>query len=520
MLNEEQEQAKKMIEEFIECGDGFFGLLGAGGTGKTYLMTTFEDAEKYQYLAPTNKAVNVLRKGLMNNGIFKPNVKTIDSFFSLRMKKDENNKTIHTYKQPCFDKFKPRVIVVDECSMLTVKHVNLLKSLTPKIPIVLIGDEMQLPPVEEEEPFIDFDGFKKSVAFQEITQSYKLTKQNRQSTESDLFNLINGFRNNMEKRMDSKKIAELKNNGKDVLYFHQNSPEFESFIKENECVAITFKNNTCDYFNYKIGSVISNNKKYNIKEINEGDEVVFNSFYFKEDVTFYTSEKVKVVDIFEEEVRIKIADIGIEIVAEQPKAIVKNELGIDKVIWLKNSDLREVVYRRIYYQKSITTDKVLLSKLNTFYSDFKNGFADLKKPYAMTSHKSQGSTFENIVIPVYDFYKKEHRDANQLFYVAISRAKSKIVFVDGLCNFNGSTRRVLFTEEERFLVASSQNWECNICENEITDAKFDIDHKIRLGEKSNRGELGTNNLSNLQAICKTCHKEKTKTDKQWTITKN
>ena len=514
MLNEEQQQAKELIEEFIENGQGFFGLLGSGGTGKTFVMTNFEDAEDYQYLAPTNKAVNVLRNGLKKNGILIPNVKTIDSFFSLRMKKDEKNETIYSYRQPKFDNKKPKVIVVDECSMLTIKHVELLTNLTPKIPIVLIGDEMQLPPVELES-FIDVDGFKKSIAFSCINQTFKLTKQNRQSIESDLFKLINGFRNNMEKRMDAKKIAEVKNNGKDIFYFKQNSTEFETFIKENKCVSITFKNNTSDYFNYKIGSVISNNKRYNIKEINKGDEVVFNSFYFKEDVTFYTSEKIKIVDVFNENVTIEIPEINVKVQCVQTKAIVKNEIGIDKVIWLKNSDLRDLVWKRIYYHKNKTTNKVLLSKLNTFYNDFKNGFADLKKPYSMTSHKSQGSTFENIIVPVYDFYKKEHKDANQLFYVAISRASKKIVFVDGICNFNKSTKRVLFTEEERYLIASSQNWNCNICETELTDAKFEIDHIYRLGYVDDKGKVkGNNDLSNLQAICKTCHKEKTKTEKQ------
>jgi excinuclease UvrABC helicase subunit UvrB len=98
MLNIEQKEAKEKIINFIENRKGFFGLLGAGGTGKTYLITSMEDSENYQYLAATNKAVNVLRKNLIKNGFFKPNVKTIDSFFKLRMKKDHENKTVYDYK--------------------------------------------------------------------------------------------------------------------------------------------------------------------------------------------------------------------------------------------------------------------------------------------------------------------------------------------------------------------------------------------------------------------------------------
>jgi ABC-type dipeptide/oligopeptide/nickel transport system ATPase component len=78
MLNEEQQQAKDNIQNFIRNGKGVFGLIGAGGTGKTYLITSLPDVENYQFLAPTNKAVNILRQGLIKNGVIKPNVKTIE----------------------------------------------------------------------------------------------------------------------------------------------------------------------------------------------------------------------------------------------------------------------------------------------------------------------------------------------------------------------------------------------------------------------------------------------------------
>lgn len=513
-LNVEQIEAKKQIQEFIKNKTGFFGLLGAGGTGKTYLITSLKSAEEYQFLAPTNKAVNVLRNGLKRNGMIIPKVSTVDSFFSLRMKKDEQNKTIYTYKQPNFDRI-PDVIIVDECSMLSMNHIELLSNMIKKIPIILLGDDMQLPPVQEGSDFIDVDGFKKSKSFSVISQSYTLKLQNRQSQESGLFKLINGFRNHMSERMDAKQIATQKNNKLDVLFMHQNSLELEDFISKNECVAITFKNNTCDYFNYKIGSVISKNKRYNIYDFNEGDNVVFNSFYLKDEVCFYTSELVKIIKIFYEDVSVDIPEINVTVTGNQKKAIVKNELGIDKIIWMQNSELRDIVYRRIYRRKKTITDSKILAKLNTFYNDFKNGFADLKKPYALTSHKSQGSTYKNVIIPVYDFYKKEYKDANQLLYVAMSRASEKIVFVDGFCNFTNKDKRVQFTEEERCLIASIQNWKCNICSIELNDAKYEIDHIKRLGYVNEKNEKeGTNTLSNLQAICKTCHKEKTQKEQK------
>lgn len=509
MLNKGQQEAKELISNFIKNEVGVFGLLGAGGTGKTYLITSINGSEEYQYLAPTNKAVNVLRKGLIQKDVIKPNVKTIDSFFRLRMKKDADNKTIYSYKQPAIDKI-PKVIIVDECSMLTSNHIDLILNMNKKIPVIFLGDDMQLPPVEEDDNiFIDKDGFKKSLSFSVMKQSYTLTEQNRQNKDSDLYNLINGFRVDMGNNIPIRNIAFLKNNGIDILYYKQNSQELNNFIKENESFAVTFKNNTSDYFNYKIGSVKTGSKKYNIREVNEGETLVFNSFYMRDDVCFYTSEMINVVSIFQENVQIEIPISGAIVEATQKKAIVKNENGLDKVIWLKNSELLKKVWQRVYYYKNKINKAKDLAELNTFYSDFKNGFANLKKPFSLTTHKSQGSTFKNVIIPIYDFYKKNHRDANQLIYVAMSRASEKIVFVDGWCNFNGSTKRVNFTEEERCLIAGSQNWKCNDCGIDLEDAKYDIDHKVRLGSFDEKGNLGTNNIGNLQALCKECHKHKT-----------
>jgi hypothetical protein len=374
---------------------------------------------------------------------------------------------------------------------------------------------MQIPPVEDEEKkFTDIDGFTKSKAFQMINEKYTLTIQNRQKENSKLFTLINTFRTHMDKFINIYSLAKKFNNNDDILFFHQDSEELKNFIKKNNTTAVCFKNNTADYFNYKIGINLSEKKTYNIKDINEGDILMFDSFYYKSEVCFYTSEMIKILKIFTEEEKIKIPSRDKVYEFSQKKAIVKNESGFDKIIWLPNVDLRNKIYGMIYNDKKQINNKEQLSKLNTFYSDFMNGFAKLKKPYGISAHKSQGTTIDNVIIPVYDFYKKNYKEANQLVYVAMSRASKKIIFVNGWCNFNSSTKRVRFTEEERCLIAGSQNWKCNHCEENLLDFKYEIDHEIRLGEQNRKGKIGTNNIENLQALCKECHKEKTKIDNE------
>ncbi len=55
-------------------------------------------------------------------------------------------------------------------------------------------------------------------------------------------------------------------------------------------------------------------------------------------------------------------------------------------------------------------------------------------------------------------------------------------------------------------VASNQKWKCNICSNTL-DASYEIDHIIPLYKN------GSNDVINLQALCRNCHGKKTILDR-------
>jgi hypothetical protein len=65
---------------------------------------------------------------------------------------------------------------------------------------------------------------------------------------------------------------------------------------------------------------------------------------------------------------------------------------------------------------------------------------------------------------------------------------------------NSNKRRV--NELTKKTIASNQQWKCNICNN-ILDASYEIDHIIPLYKG------GTNDIYNLQALCRNCHGKKT-----------
>ena len=58
------------------------------------------------------------------------------------------------------------------------------------------------------------------------------------------------------------------------------------------------------------------------------------------------------------------------------------------------------------------------------------------------------------------------------------------------------------SESTKKIVASNQNWRCLMCRN-LLDYSYEIDHNVPLFAG------GTNNISNLHALCRNCHGKKT-----------
>lgn len=65
----------------------------------------------------------------------------------------------------------------------------------------------------------------------------------------------------------------------------------------------------------------------------------------------------------------------------------------------------------------------------------------------------------------------------------------------------GKVERCVSGTKKKY-VAASQGWKCGECKTQL-DAWFEVDHKTRLADG------GSNHISNLVALCRTCHGQKT-----------
>ena len=103
--------------------------------------------------------------------------------------------------------------------------------------------------------------------------------------------------------------------------------------------------------------------------------------------------------------------------------------------------------------------------------------------------------FKNLwfILPILTMYL-EKDSISKLFYNSPKKYTSNKVL------------RSRLNETKKKVVASSQQWSCKNCK-QLLDASYEIDHIIPLYKG------GNNDLTNLQALCRNCHGQKTINDK-------
>jgi len=174
-LNQEQTQVVEQLHEFYnDPKKQLFQINAPAGTGKTTLIGVFleellnlEDDLKIVVCAYTNKAKKVLqRSSSFSNIINEIHIKTIHQYFGSKQDYDDDGEVIFKYTYSLWlnnevvSSHMINLAIVDEVSMVNEEQYNTFMSflkLNPKLKIITLGDNCQLPPVEKNEKgkFVD-----------------------------------------------------------------------------------------------------------------------------------------------------------------------------------------------------------------------------------------------------------------------------------------------------------------------------------------------------------------------------
>lgn len=449
-LNDQQQNSIDAMLKFIEeKQNNFFCLIGPAGTGKTttiqHLIHRLPSNTRICFTAPTNKAVRVLRKMAFKMEL-SVDCLTIYSLLGLKVTMQKDKEVIKGGGKSSLDKFD--IVVIDEMSMINVEllgYIHRAVNMAESTQIIFMGDACQLPPVGES----------MSAAFA-INNQATLTKVMRQRTENPILGLCTDIRQAIEKGDCRVPGIQAMTNTEGTIGVHVMSGKLFSswmpsaFSNENfdsnydRFRVIAWRNKIVDAYNKQIQSL-----RYPglTMPFAVGEPVVFSSPLHRLSMTHDYS--------FDDHIMAGWDDV---LCSTESEGVVESIVEVEPFIfgpfsseynfrpftlsrYLVTCAMIENVEPQLSF--TITGDKEGLKDLLNFVAkSIQDGngltwfqfwllnkyFADLRPAYAMTAHKSQGSTFDNVFVDVQDIMGNPNTDeALRCLYVAVSRASQNVV---------------------------------------------------------------------------------------------
>lgn len=461
----DQQKAYSSLIEFINSpynpNDYKRALVGPAGTGKTYLVKALIKNCGLSYstiglAAPTHKACRVLNESIRIPNV---NVNTLQSDLGLRLNFDVEKFDIDN---PPFDpkgRIKIgnyRLYIIDESSMINRGLMMFLERTckTNKCKIIYIGDNSQLAPVGE----------KYSSAFKGIKTS-KLTQIVRQGDNNPVSYLLDLLRYDVEHKsftfLEHISRNRSKFNEDNTKGYYVCSPiEFEHLVKINfsdeeltrnidYTKVIAYTNNTVSAWNKFIRNTIIADADKSV--ITKNDLIIsyvtlvnqFNDCIIKNSEEYVLKDVVNYIHP-----RYNLKGFMVRFIAihggtvTSPLFVVdhKDNFTIQMYVKLsremiqdaKNASARIKAQRWRDYYSFKESCLLLTNIINPTTKKIEFG-RDLDYGFSLTSHKSQGSTFDTAFVDindiVYDKYGNPYTDAeeiNRRLYVACSRCKNKL----------------------------------------------------------------------------------------------
>ncbi len=386
--NDDQKHA---IKEALS--NNFLVITGGPGTGKTTIIKAicklYQDLngfdinalmENLALLAPTGRAA----KRIAEQTLLKTS--TIHRF--LKWNKEDNTFNVNEY-----NKSNVRFVIIDESSMIdTYLLYNLLLGLKENTKIILIGDYNQLPSVGPGQIL-------KDIVESDLVNIIKLNKLYRQEETSNI-NLLAYNINNGNFSLD------LFNTSDDLIFKESSSDKLKDYLKEyilkykdmsfNDFITLApiyKQENGIDDLNYFMQEIL------NPKSFNK-NEIVIDGVLYRE------NDKV------------------IELVNMVDDNVFNGDIG--KILRIKNTTPKEVL---------IDFDSNIVKFTPTTFNNFSLG-------YTISIHKSQGSEFDTVIIPVLNKYS--NMLYKKLIYTATTRAKKKLILVGEI----DALKRAIYNDRE------------------------------------------------------------------------
>ena len=372
-------------------------LTGGPGTGKTLTVNailktilSINNNAKVKLCAPTGRASKRIMEVTSYEATTIHKLLNINSYGTIT-KEDEIPQSMQNLDY----------LIIDEFSMVDIKlFYEILICLDEKTRLIIIGDHNQLPSVGPGQIL-------KDLIESEIVPTVELTKIFRQSKISNIVTLAHQIIKNMNISLNDYYISNLK----DILTKDVSFVETLSIQQTKEMVYEVIKILFDDGLNFNHIQILSpmNKGEIGTNAINNEIQRIYNG-------NIFDSEKF----VINSNLYISKGDKVIQTVNNYSPSIevMNGTIGyVEQVLLMDNPNLVEKIKEDTVVINFDDEDKDFMGK----------DIYDVKLAYDITIHKSQGSEFPIVILPL-DMSQKVMLNKN-LLYTAITRAKEKLIIV-------------------------------------------------------------------------------------------
>lgn len=401
----------------FDPSEPFFCLGGYAGTGKSFSITLLAKDSDLAYrpheicfTAPTNKAVKVLRAYLNQAGLEASPSKTIYSLLGLSLQANGEVKELAMPEEPV-DLSGYKVIVVDEASMVNRFLMDAIHAAFDDwgVPFIFMGDPAQLPPVGEV-----------SSPVWKIQNGAQLVTVMRYG--NSMLDLATRIRTVVDSPFPSIKIETdppvFRYKGKGD-WLNKAIENLELF-KSGEAKIISWRNAKVDEYNKVIRQEIFGRAEARANIWLPGDKIVATAMLkdLDDEIFMRTDEEAAIEQVA---------------TGTHPKY---QEFEIFNLLCLCEDGRKRTI-------RSLTPEGSfhLSNRLNELSMEAKNGkrykwrefwqlkeaFNEIRHSYAITSHRSQGSSYLKVWVDLEDIMLNRNRqEAFRSLYVSCTRQREEL----------------------------------------------------------------------------------------------
>jgi exodeoxyribonuclease-5 len=460
-LNVDQRKAfDKLCNFLMSPDDSIYVIKGWAGTGKTYCVSLFvkyvleivyptKNWYKIAVTGPTNKSVRVIKKtsGIRNTRV---TFQTTHKLLGLKEKITMEGKQEFTNDGD----FKPsinstKLLIIDEVSMLNDDLFEKILEYRGKTKIICMGDPAQIPPVGRP----DCIPFREELAETYKIKTVELRTIMRQKEGNAIIDSSVAIRSNIgSPQPQVEPITKLNEKGEGIEFLNLNSPETrrnfserlkeyfktDKFANDSEYAKIiAWRNKTVDTMNGIIRNVIYGEEAKTSK-ILLGEKLIANNPVIQEGyVVLNTNEEFTVTafDVKTDNLRFMISknpddepvDLTIKYYDTDVVYISDNDEEIKVGIEILHEDSEAEFNKFANVLRLRAIEKRGADKSWLHYYNFLRRYADVNYSYAITAHKSQGSTYNTTFVLEDDINMNlDVVERNRIKYTAYTRASKKV----------------------------------------------------------------------------------------------